>query len=84
MGMYYPNKKESLTGFLSVYVIESYYGSDVVYKLHYFSFAFIYLKVRHFKYNNIYNETNPEISLMLPPAVRNNAPVNLIFQISNQ
>ena len=73
-----------MPGFLYVYIIARFHGCNVVYKLHYFSFVVIYLKVTHFKYNNIHNETNLKVSLMKPPAVHINALVSLKVRFSKQ
>ena len=79
-----PDKYESCTGFLSVYVIVRSNGINVVYKLHYFFGVVITLKVRHCQSNNISLMNNLCVSLMLPPAVRSNASVRLKVQFSKQ
>ena len=82
--MDFPNKYESWPGFLSVYVIVSSNGINVVYKLHYLCGVIITLKIRHCQYNNISLMNNLGVSLMLPSAVHSNAPVRLKAQFSKQ
>ena len=84
MRMYFPNKYESWPGFLSVYVIVRSNGINVVYKFYHFCGVVITLKVRHCQSNNISLMNNLGLSLMLPPAVRSNAPVRLKVQYSKQ
>ena len=84
MIMYFPNKYEIWPGFLSVYVIVSSNGINVVYELYYFCGVVITLKVRHCQSNNPCVIYNIGVSLMLPPAVRSNAPVRLKVQYSKQ
>ena len=75
MIMDFPNKYESWPGFLSVCVIVRSYDINVVYTLHYFCGVVISLKLRHCGSMNITLMNNLAVSLMLPPAVRSNAPV---------
>ena len=82
--MDFPNKYDIWPGLLSVYVIVRSNDITVVYKLHYLFGSVITLKIRHCQYNNISLMNNLGVSLMLPPAVRSNAPVRLIAQFSNQ
>jgi len=84
MRMYFVNKYESWPGFLSVYVIVRSNVINVVYKLHYFCGVVISLKLRHCGSMNITLMNNLGVSLMLPPAVRSNAPVRLKVQFSKQ
>ena len=84
MIMDFPNKDESCPGFLSVCVIVSSYGINVVYKFHYFCGVIITLNVRNCQSIHNYSFNNLCDTLMLPPAVRSNAPVRLKLQFSKQ
>ena len=84
MRMDFPDKYESWSGFLSVYVIVRSNGINVVYKLHYFFGVVITLKVRHCQSNNISLMNKLGVSLLLPPSVRSNEPVRLKVQLSKQ
>ena len=77
MREYFPNKKKSLIGFLSVYSIVKSNVSNVLYKLHYIGGVSITLKVRHFQSNHISSFDNLGVSFMFPPAMRRNEPVGL-------
>ena len=81
---YFPNKYVIWPVFLSVYVILRSNVSNVLYKLHYIGGVVITLKVRHCQSNHISSFNNLDVSLMLPPAVRSNAPVRLKVQFSKQ
>ena len=84
MRMYFPNNFENWTSFLSVYSIVRFNVSNVLYKLNYFGGVVITLKVRHCQSKNISLMNKLCVSLMLPPAVRSNAPVRLKVQFSKQ
>ena len=79
MREYFPNKKKSLIGFLSVYSIVKSNVSNVLYKLHYIGGVLITLKVRHCPSNHISSFDNLDVRFMLPPTVRINDPVRLKF-----
>ena len=77
-----PNKQDSGPVLLSVYGILVSHDINVVYTLYYFDVIFIYLKVRHCNSNYINFFINLGVILMLPLAVRSNAPVRLKVQLS--